>query len=141
MSDTFPVRLLQMHPHHFGFLINGSFDMMTSSGLIVRVIFSPSSFPINGVMISDMAIPWSVLRAEEIERAGKSPALVTPSEMQPLVISELSEFVQEREIDSVTTPRGCTIAGLNEMEHQGFSSAMIKGILLSAEKAEGLYDE
>lgn len=45
----------------------------------------------------------------------------------------------ESEIDQVTTPRGCTIAGLNEMEHQGFSSALIKGILLSAQKAEGLY--
>jgi pyrroline-5-carboxylate reductase len=45
----------------------------------------------------------------------------------------------EREIDSVTTPRGCTIAGLNEMEHQGFSSAMIKGIVTSAGKAASLY--
>jgi pyrroline-5-carboxylate reductase len=45
----------------------------------------------------------------------------------------------ESEIDQVTTPRGCTIAGLNEMEHQGFSSALIKGILLSAAKAETLY--
>jgi pyrroline-5-carboxylate reductase len=45
----------------------------------------------------------------------------------------------ESQIDRVTTPRGCTIAGLNEMEHQGFSSAMIKGILVSAEKAGGLY--
>ncbi|RYY66458.1 MAG: pyrroline-5-carboxylate reductase, partial [Chitinophagaceae bacterium] len=27
----------------------------------------------------------------------------------------------EQEIDKVTTPKGCTIAGLNEMEHQGFS--------------------
>ena len=46
----------------------------------------------------------------------------------------------ESAIDQVTTPRGCTIAGLNEMEHQGFSSAMIKGILTSARKAETLYD-
>ena len=37
----------------------------------------------------------------------------------------------ESEIDKVTTPMGCTIAGLNEMEHQGFSSALIKGILTS----------
>ncbi len=37
----------------------------------------------------------------------------------------------EREIDKVTTPKGCTIAGLNEMEHNGFSSALIKGILAS----------
>lgn len=45
----------------------------------------------------------------------------------------------EFEIDRVTTPRGCTISGLNQMEHSGFSSAMIKGILLSAQKAEGLH--
>ncbi len=46
----------------------------------------------------------------------------------------------ESEIDRVTTPRGCTIAGLNEMEHNGLSSAFIKGILLSAQKAGTLYD-
>lgn len=40
----------------------------------------------------------------------------------------------EQEIDKVTTPKGCTIAGLNEMEHQGFSSALIKGIKTSFDK-------
>jgi pyrroline-5-carboxylate reductase len=40
----------------------------------------------------------------------------------------------EVEIDKVTTPEGCTIAGLNEMEHQGLSSALIKGIVASYEK-------
>jgi pyrroline-5-carboxylate reductase len=45
----------------------------------------------------------------------------------------------EHEIDKVTSPKGCTIAGLNEMEHNGFSSSLIKGIKLSAEKAGGLY--
>ena len=47
----------------------------------------------------------------------------------------------EGEIDKVTSPKGCTIAGLNEMEHNGFSSAFIKGIKLSAKKAGGLYNE
>jgi len=47
----------------------------------------------------------------------------------------------EHEIDKVTSPKGCTIAGLNEMEHNGFSSAMIKGIKMSAEKAGVLYKE
>ncbi len=45
----------------------------------------------------------------------------------------------EEEIDKVTSPKGCTIAGLNEMEHQGLSSAMIKGIKLSATMAQELY--
>ncbi len=42
----------------------------------------------------------------------------------------------EQEIDKVTTPRGCTIAGLNQMEHQGFSSALIKGVITSYEKLQ-----
>lgn len=37
----------------------------------------------------------------------------------------------EQLIDRVTTPQGCTIVGLNEMEHQGFSSSLIKGIKTS----------
>lgn len=40
----------------------------------------------------------------------------------------------EEEIDKVTTPGGCTIAGLNEMEHQGLSSSIIKGLLASYHK-------
>jgi pyrroline-5-carboxylate reductase len=40
----------------------------------------------------------------------------------------------EEEIDKVTTPKGCTIVGLNEMEHQGFSSSLIKGICASFDK-------
>ena len=42
----------------------------------------------------------------------------------------------EEEIDKVTTPKGCTIVGLNEMEHAGFSSALIKGIVTSYQKIE-----
>jgi len=45
----------------------------------------------------------------------------------------------EAEIDQVTTPMGATIAGLNEMEHQGFSSAMIRGITTSTEKVTRLF--
>lgn len=40
----------------------------------------------------------------------------------------------EQEIDKVTTPKGCTIAGLNEMEHKGFSSSLIRGITTSYNK-------
>jgi pyrroline-5-carboxylate reductase len=42
----------------------------------------------------------------------------------------------EFEIDKVTTPKGCTIVGLNEMEHNGFSSSLIKGLVASFEKIE-----
>jgi pyrroline-5-carboxylate reductase len=42
----------------------------------------------------------------------------------------------EYEIDKVTTPKGCTIVGLNEMEHNGFSSSLIKGIVASYKEIE-----
>lgn len=43
----------------------------------------------------------------------------------------------EQLIDRVTTPQGCTIVGLNEMEHEGFSSSLIKGIKTSLKKIQG----
>nr|WP_319998859.1 pyrroline-5-carboxylate reductase [uncultured Draconibacterium sp.] len=45
-----------------------------------------------------------------------------------------SEHHPEREIDKVTTPMGVTITGLNEMEHKGFSSSLIQGVLASYKK-------
>ena len=47
----------------------------------------------------------------------------------------------EREIDKVTTPRGCTIAGLNEMEHHGMSSSVIRGIMASYDKIASIQEE
>jgi pyrroline-5-carboxylate reductase len=44
----------------------------------------------------------------------------------------------EKEIDKVTTPQGITISGLNEMEHQGFSSAVIRGLITSYNKLGNL---
>ncbi len=44
----------------------------------------------------------------------------------------------EVEIDKVTTPQGCTIEGLNEMEHQGFSSSLIKGLMTSFHKIKSI---
>jgi pyrroline-5-carboxylate reductase len=40
----------------------------------------------------------------------------------------------EQEIDQVTTPMGCTIEGLNQMEHNGLSSSLIQGMVTSFNK-------
>ncbi|MEN8124802.1 MAG: pyrroline-5-carboxylate reductase [Bacteroidota bacterium] len=45
-----------------------------------------------------------------------------------------SQSHPEQEIDKVTTPSGCTIEGLNEMEHNGLSSSLIQGLVASYEK-------
>ncbi len=52
-----------------------------------------------------------------------------------------SELHPEFEIDKVTTPKGITISGLNEMEHRGFSSAMIRAIVRSANKIDKIVNE
>lgn len=44
---------------------------------------------------------------------------------------EANQSHPEAEIDKVTTPGGITIKGLNEMEHAGFTSAVIKGLKAS----------
>jgi pyrroline-5-carboxylate reductase len=43
----------------------------------------------------------------------------------------------EQLIDRVTTPQGCTIAGLSEMESHGFSSSIIRGIKAALKKIKG----
>ncbi|MGB5941538.1 MAG: pyrroline-5-carboxylate reductase [Leeuwenhoekiella sp.] len=47
----------------------------------------------------------------------------------------------EEEIDRVTTPRGCTIEGLNEMEHKGLSSSLIQGMVASYNKINNIKTE
>ena len=66
----------------------------------------------------------------------------TASEIVNQTVKGAAELLIERnehpefEIDKVTTPKGCTITGLNEMEHNGFSSALIKGIVASFDAIE-----
>ena len=59
------------------------------------------------------------------------------SQAQQIVLETLKGTVEllqvpgahpESEIDKVTTPGGLTIRGLNEMEHAGFTSAVIRGL-------------
>lgn len=47
----------------------------------------------------------------------------------------------EQEIDRVTTPKGCTIEGLNEMEHKGLSSSLIQGMVCSFNKINNIKNE
>lgn len=44
---------------------------------------------------------------------------------------EANQSHPEAEVDKVTTPGGLTIKGLNEMEHSGFTSSIIKGLKAS----------
>ena len=63
--------------------------------------------------------------------AGEAGKIATQTALGAAELLMQTENHPETEIDRVTTPMGCTISGLNEMEHFGLSSAMIKGIVKS----------
>lgn len=66
---------------------------------------------------------------------GISPAVAKKMVLQTLkgavALLETNDSHPEEEIDKVTTPGGITIKGLNEMEHAGFTSAVIRGLKAS----------
>lgn len=70
--------------------------------------------------------------------AEEAQAIAVQTAKGAAILLQKNESHPETEIDRVTTPDGCTIAGLNEMEHQGLSSALIKGILTSFEKINNI---
>lgn len=65
--------------------------------------------------------------------AKTASAIVTQTVKGAAELLDQNKQHPEYEIDKVTTPKGCTITGLNEMEHNGFSSALIRGIVASYE--------
>lgn len=61
-------------------------------------------------------------------------SMITQTCMGAAQLIESKKSHPEQEIDKVTTPGGCTIAGINEMDHQGLNSVIIKGLLASYTK-------
>lgn len=70
--------------------------------------------------------------------AGLSTQIAAQTLKGAATMAQKSGNHPEHEIDRVTTPMGITISGLNEMEHNGFSSALIKGLMASYRKIESL---
>ena len=61
-------------------------------------------------------------------RPAVAEAMIAQTMLGAAVLVSESNNHPEAEIDKVTTPKGITIKGLNEMEHAGFSSAVMRGI-------------
>lgn len=57
--------------------------------------------------------------------------IITQTLRGAIELLEANDSHPEVEIDKVTTPGGITIKGLNEMEHAGFTSAVIQGLKAS----------
>ena len=61
-------------------------------------------------------------------KADQAKEIVMQTVLGAVKLLEASGLHPEAAIDLVTTPGGVTIKGLNEMEHAGFTSAVIRGL-------------
>ena len=65
-------------------------------------------------------------------KADEAKEIVMQTMKGAVELLEASGLHPEAAIDLVTTPGGVTIKGLNEMEHNGFTSSVIKGLKAGA---------
>ena len=65
-------------------------------------------------------------------KADDAKHIVMQTVLGAVKLLEASGMHPEQAIDLVTTPGGVTIKGLNEMEHNGFTSSVIKGLKAGA---------
>ena len=65
-------------------------------------------------------------------KADDAKKIVMQTVLGAVKLLEASGLHPEAAIDLVTTPGGVTIKGLNEMEHAGFTSAVIRGLKAGA---------
>lgn len=61
-------------------------------------------------------------------KAREAQTFVEQTVKGAVALLQATQMHPEEAIDRVTTPGGITIKGLNEMEHAGFTSAVIKGL-------------
>lgn len=74
----------------------------------------------------EIGFDWQTALAISAQTVKGAAAMIMEEQVHP-----------EQLIDRVTTPKGCTIAGLNEMEMHGFSSSLIRGIKTSLNQIKG----
>ncbi len=115
-------------------------SIFTTLGL---VLFMPEDKMAAGTAIAGCGIAYVLRFIRATTQAGVEIG-ITPNDaaqMAAQIAKGAAELIlqnhsnPEVEIDKVTTPGGVTIAGLNEMENNGYSSAIIKGIKSAYNKA------
>ena len=93
----------------------------------------------NGLALTSCGIAYFFRYVRAAIQAGVEMGFY-PNDAQDLIVHTMKGAAElllqtganpEEEIDKVTTPGGITIKGLNEMEANGFSNAIIKGLKAS----------
>ena len=111
-------------------LIKGLFDTMGSSMVIEYGMMAAAT----AVASCGIAYAMRYIRAASeggVElgfKADEAKRVVMQTIKGAVELLETSGLHPEAAIDLVTTPGGVTIKGLNEMEHAGFTSSVIRGL-------------
>jgi len=118
--------------------VSGIFDLLGKSVIITEDLMSSATvLGACGIAFALRFMRAAMQGGVEIGFSADVAQFITAQTMKGA--SELilqSNHHPEQEIDKVTTPRGITISGLNEMEHQGFSSSLIQGLITSFRKID-----
>lgn len=114
-------------------------DLFNTTGMALLL---PESKLINGTILSSCGLAFAFKYLQAAMQGGIQLGLA-PKESMLMVAQAMigaGKLILETdthpsvEIDKVTTPGGITIKGVNEMEHAGLSSAVIRAIMKSAGK-------
>ena len=114
-------------------LINQAVDLFTFLG---KSLYLEERLMNAGMMLSGCGIAYAMRYIRAAVEGGIEMG-ISPQNAAEIVVqtvkgaADLLSFTgnhPEVEIDKVTTPGGVTIKGLNEMEHAGFTSAVIRGL-------------
>lgn len=111
-------------------LIVNMFDELGRAELVEEKLFSA------GTAISGCGIAFAFRYIRAAMEGGVEMGLGAQQSLDSVLqtlkgavaLLEANKSHPEQEIDKVTTPGGLTIKGLNEMEHAGFTSAVIRGL-------------
>ncbi len=128
-SMTFVVPSVGVKPEHKQ-LVSRIFDELG------QTIFTDEQHLAAGTTLASCGIAYAMryIRAAAeggVElgfKADDAKHIVMQTVLGAVKLLEASGMHPERAIDLVTTPGGLTIKGLNEMEHAGFTSAVIRGL-------------
>ncbi|MDR1227070.1 MAG: pyrroline-5-carboxylate reductase [Prevotellaceae bacterium] len=111
-------------------------DLFSASGKVLQI---PEKQMSAATSLASCGIAYAMRYISASMRAGVELGF-TPDSAKEVVLQTLlgaalllqqSGQHPEVEIDKVTTPNGLTIKGLNELEHAGFSSSIIKALKTS----------
>lgn len=119
---------------------NGQFDPKTLFDAIGETILTDEKHLAAGTTLASCGIAYALryIRAASeggVElgfKADEAKQIVMQTVLGAVKLLEASGKHPEELIDQVTTPGGVTIKGLNEMEHAGFTSSVIRGLKAGA---------